>query len=216
MTASFDLDRAKRMVRIISLLDAAEAAGIVPIRITQFHAAAYLSNVLAPVWNLWPMDGKLLKRRGGPFYPEIQFELDRMVGQGVVLISNVSHVFHKSSGWRLEGSYRLNRLFANKIVEKIGSFRDENESTTFIQELFFALATMAEDELDQAISQDATYMDPNVDMGSVIDFDEWAHTNFSANSAEHFSEFADARDLTTPGEKLHLYVSHMKSRMEHA
>ena len=214
--ASFDVASAKRQVRIVSLLDAAESAGVVPIRITQFHAAAYLSNVLAPVWELRPLDGKLLKRRDGPFYPEIQQDLDRMVGQGTVIISNVSHAYDQSSGWRLEGSYHLNRSFADGIIAKINSFAEEHEMVIFVRELFFALATMTEKELDQAISQDATYMDPMIDLGSVIDFDEWTHRNFSANAARHFSAFTNARQFTTPGEKVHLYVSHMKTRVERA
>lgn len=216
MSAAFDFGSAERRVRIVTILDAAERAGLVPIRITQLHAAAYLSNVLAPVWQLVPLDGKLLKRRGGPFYPEIQYELDRMVGQGVVRISGVSHVLDELSGWRLEGSYRLNHHFADRIVRKIDSFQDEYETATSIRELLFALAALADDELDQAISQDATYMDPSVDVGSVIDFDEWAHDNFSANAAAYFANFTDARRLTTPGEKVHLYVSHLKGRLEHA
>jgi hypothetical protein len=213
---TFDVAGAKRRVRVITLLDAAESAGLAPMPVTHVHAAAYLSNVLAPVWELWPLDGRLLKRRGGPFYPEIQYELDRMVGQGVVVISNVSHILDQSSGWRLEGSYRLNRSFADPIIARIDSFPDEREIATFIRELLFALATMADDELVDAISQDATYMDANVDIGSVIDFDEWTHRNFSANAAQHFAEFTDARQFTTAGEKIHLYVSHMRTRLERA
>ena len=62
-----DVDAARRQLRIFALLRGAEAAGISPVPILQLHAFAYLSNVLAPVWRLGALDGKLLKRRGGPF-----------------------------------------------------------------------------------------------------------------------------------------------------
>ena len=58
----------RRQVRLLVLLRAAEAAGLAPLRILRLHAFAYLSNVLAPVWDLRALDGKVLKRRGGPFY----------------------------------------------------------------------------------------------------------------------------------------------------
>jgi hypothetical protein len=57
----------RRRVRVVTLLEAAEAAGLVPLGILRLHAFAYLSNVLAPVWDMPALDGKVLKRRGGPW-----------------------------------------------------------------------------------------------------------------------------------------------------
>src|SRR2546422_4375809 len=68
----------RRHARLIALLHAAEGAGLVPLRITRLHSFAYLSNVLAPVWDMAALDGKILKRRGGPFYPNMQRDLDRL------------------------------------------------------------------------------------------------------------------------------------------
>src|SRR5437016_336881 len=82
----------RRRVRVIALIDAAENAGLNPIPILRLHALAYLSNVLAPVWNMPALDGKVLKRRGGPFYPALQRDLDFLVGAGVVVISGLIHV----------------------------------------------------------------------------------------------------------------------------
>ncbi len=76
MTSALSL---RRRVRLVVLLDAAEAAGLVPIKILRFHAFAYLSNVLAPVWDLSVFDGKGFKRRGGPFYPALQRDLIRQL-----------------------------------------------------------------------------------------------------------------------------------------
>ena len=72
----------RRQARILTLLDSATEAGLAPIGIIPFHAFAYLANVLAPVWDMPAMDGKILKRLGGPFYPVLQRDLDRLVGRG--------------------------------------------------------------------------------------------------------------------------------------
>lgn len=211
-----DLESARRQVRIVSLLRAADVSGLAPIPILQLHALAYLSNVLAPVWNLQTMEGKLLKRRGGPFYPDFQRDLDRMVGGGIVTITRVAHVVTEKGRWRLEGSYQLNESFAERIVLELLMFSDERSTLAFIQELMFAASSLTDSELDAAVSEDATYMDPNVDIGSVIDFAEWQNRNFSANAAEYFEKVAAAGIFTTPGEKLHLYVRHIKARLMHA
>jgi hypothetical protein len=212
----FDAESARRMVRIALLLDAADRAGLSPIRLTRLHAVAYLSNVLAPVWDLWPLDGKLLKRRGGPFYPDFQRDLDQLVGKGLVLISQVSHVLDEDEHWRLEGAYRLNEEFSGRIIDRLDSFEEEHRTATFIRELLFAVSTMPDGEFDLAVSQDATYMDRANDVGSVIDFNEWRHLNYSLNAAQRFANFTSARQFTTAGEKLHLYIAHIKRRLEHA
>lgn len=62
----------RRQIRLVLLLDAAEKTGLTPLPILQLHTLAFLANILAPVWDFEPIDGKLLKRRGGPFYPRLQ------------------------------------------------------------------------------------------------------------------------------------------------
>jgi hypothetical protein len=194
------------------LLDAAEAAGLVPLNILRLHGFAYLSNVLAPVWDMPVLDGKVLKRRGGPFYPDLQKDLDRLVGQGVVVISGVSHVQDKARRWRLEGAYRLNREFADPILETLADFPEERRLGDFITELGYALSALSDAELDRAMSEDATYSDPMITFDNVIDFADWRDRNYSANAADKFDQVIQGGNAS-PGEKLHLYVRHLHRRI---
>lgn len=107
----------RRQARILILLNSAEKAGLVPMGIIPFHAFAFLSNVLAPVWDMPVLDGKILKRKGGPFYPALQRDLDRMVGMGMVYIAQVAHVRDADKKWRLEGRYSLNRQLSAPAIE---------------------------------------------------------------------------------------------------
>lgn len=206
------VDALRRQVRLVMLLDAAEAAGIVPLRIMRLHAFAYLSNVLAPVWSMPVLSGTVLKRRGGPFYPELQHDLDRLVGQGVAVISDVGHVQDEGKRWRLEGAYRLNRTFADPVLATLATFPDENRLGTFILELGYALAVLSDSEFDRAVSEDATYSDPLVSVDNVIDFADWRSRNYSANAAETFEQVIPGGNAT-PGEMLHLYVRHLHRRI---
>lgn len=206
------IDVLRRQVRVVMLLDAAEAAGLVPLKILRLHAFAYLSNVLAPVWDMAVLNGKILKRRGGPFYPDLQHDLDRLVGLGVVVISGVGHVQDEAKRWRLEGAYRLNRQFADPILSALGDYPEERQLGTFIVELAYALSALSDDELDRAVSEDATYSDPMVTVDNVIDFADWREHNYSANAAEKFDRVIRGGNAT-PGEKLHLYVRHIHRRI---
>lgn len=206
------VDVLRRQVRLVMLLDAAEEAGLVPLKILRLHAFAYLSNVLAPVWDMPVLNGKILKRRGGPFYPDLQHDLDRLVGLGVVVISGVGHVQDESKRWRLEGAYRLNRLFADPILNALADYPEERQLGLFIVELGYALSALSDEELDRAVSEDATYSDPMVTVDNVIDFADWRERNYTANAAEKFDRVILGGNAT-PGEKLHLYIRHLHRRI---
>jgi hypothetical protein len=93
-------------LRLLLLLDACEAADLAPVPVMRLHALAFLSNVLSPIWSAESYDGKILKRRGGPFYPELQRQLDRLVGLGLVAVHDVRHV-EEEGKWRIEARFSL-------------------------------------------------------------------------------------------------------------
>jgi hypothetical protein len=200
-------------VRLIVLIDAAENAGLHPIPILRLHTLAYLSNVLAPVWNMPALDGKVLKRRGGPFYPTLQRDLDFLVGSGIATISGLTHIQDEELRWRLEGSYSLNRPFADRILQDLRRFEDERIVVAFIQELALAFSALSDEELDAASQEDATYSDPLVDVGDVVDFAEWRTSNLTAATANRFGNLIPSGASALPGEKLHLYIRHLYARM---
>lgn len=208
-----NLDALQRRVRLVALLDAADKAGLTPLPILRLHTLAYLSNVLAPVWKMPVLDGKVLKRQGGPFYPALQHDLDRLVGMGVGVISGLGHVLDEENRWRLEGSYQLNRVFADRIIHRLLGFEVERRLMAFLQELAFALSALSDMDLDRAMTEDATYSDSLIDFGNVVDFAEWQKKNYSANAAQYFNNSLPGGARATPGEKLHLYVRHLQSRI---
>jgi hypothetical protein len=203
----------RRRVRLLLLLQAAECAGLVPMRILRLHTFAYLSNVLAPVWDLRVLEGKVLKRRGGAFYPRLQRDLDRLVGLGLVTISALGHIRDDDGRWRLEGCYELNHAFADVALAHLMTFEEDRPILSFIQELAYALSALTDHDLDRAMSEDATYSDPQVSFGNVVDFHEWRQINYSANAARHFSNLIPSSTRTTPGEMLHLYIRHLRGRV---
>lgn len=211
-----DVATLRRQVRLVVLLHAVERAGLTPFPILRLHTFAFLSNVLAPVWHLSPLDGKLLKRRGGPFYPALQQDLDRLVGMGVVTISGLSHAKDETDRWRLEGAYQLNEPLARAALAHVGDLDEERRIFTFVQELAFALSALTDHELDSAMTEDATYADPVVGVGNVIDFAEWQDKNWSAGAAVGFARVMPNGVAATPGEKLHMYVRHLHARMKRA
>ncbi len=207
---SVDFPALSRQVRLLMLLDAAESAGIAPIALRTLHTFAFLSNVLAPVWNERVFDGRLLKQRGGPFYPVLQHDLDRLVGLGLASIANVGHNRDEDGRWRLSGAFSLNRELSEGALEVIGALRQQHRVRSFLQEVAYAVSALSDTEVERLPEEDPTYSDVAISYGNVVDFGEWRSLNYSANAARHF---ATLWERATPSELLHLYVRHLGWRL---
>ena len=132
----------RRRVRLLMLLDGAKSAGIAPMRLRQLHTYAYLVNVLAPVWSTSSLDGSLLKRPDGPFYPALQYDLDRLIGLGLVDISDLGHVLDQDGRWRLDGRVDLNLTLARRTLDVVRSFPEERDVEVYIREIGFAVTSL--------------------------------------------------------------------------
>ena len=205
-----DYDALRRRIRLLLLLDGSERAGLSPINVRRLHTYAYLSNVLAPVWNARVFDGSLLKRRAGPFYPALQRDLDRLVGLGLASISDVGHVRDEDGQWRLDGSFALNYELARTALDTVNEFPREIEIRSFLLEIAYALSILSDSEFDSLLYEDPTYSDKNVSYENVVDFADLRDLNYSADLAWRFLPLLDR---ATPGELLHLFVRHLRRRI---
>ena len=212
----FDDASIRRRVRLVVLLDASREAGIEPLPTLRLHLVAYLANVLSPVWDMPSVDGSVLKRRGGPFYPDLQRDLDRLVGIGVARVENLRHQRIDEDHYRLEGSYRLNPTLAEPILAHLGTMKEEAAAGRFVRELVLALSALSDDEIDLAVTEDATYANPKIGDNNVIDFGEWMNANYSAAAAEKVGDLVATRAVVSASEKVHLYVRHLRRRLQGA
>jgi hypothetical protein len=203
----------RRQIRVLAILQGAEEAGLAPLPVTRLHNVAFLANVLAPVSQTRVMDGRVLKRQGGPFYPALQQDIDRLVGLGVVIIHGVQHCPDESGRWRLEGSYGLNPAFAAPILIARDAFTEERIEARYIREIAFAVSGLSDADLDHFVEEDAAYSDALVDIGNVVDFAEWRMVNYSANAANAAGRLMLGGTRATAGEKIHIYVRHLQARL---
>ena len=192
------------------LLDAAERAGITPIAVRRLHTFAFLSNVLAPVWDAPVFDGRLLKRRDGPFYPALQRDLDRLIGQGLAFVVNFGYAINADGQWGLDCAFSLNQALAKDALDAIDRYPEERKMREFLWEVAYALSALSDSEFDRMSDEDPTYSDAGIAYGNVVDFAEWRDINFSANAARHFGTVST--DITR-GEQVHLYVRHLHRRL---
>lgn len=205
------------MLRLIGILDAAPAAGLAPIGLAHLHTIAYLADALAPVWDLRIVDAQLIKQREGPFSPNLQRDLDLLVGRGVVVPSDVRHIETDEGRWRLDANYSLNRRFSEPILAVVRSFADHGRQLDLTREIVFAVSGLGDLGVARAASVDAAYSDPLVDSGGVLDLgDPGSEPNPSARAAMRFGDLVASDIDLSNAEMLHLYVRALFNRMSHA
>lgn len=208
-------------MRLVLLLDASREAGLEPLPTLRLHSIAYLANVLSPVWD-WGFrtgvslgrDGSVLKSVVGPFYPELQGDLDRLVGMGMVRVEELSYLELGSGRFRLDGKYSVNSDIAKPLLDYVYLRAPESRAARCIRELVLALSSLSDEELDRAVDEDATYGDPNVGLDNVVDFGEWVSTNYSVAAAMRAGELVDAGTRVGASEQVHLYIHHLRRRLQ--
>lgn len=212
-----ELHHTERQLRLIAVLDACKAAGLSPASVTTVHTVAYLSDALAPVWDLPILDGQFLKRRRALFFPSLQRDLDRLVAHGVVCVSRVRYVQNDDgSGWSLDARYTLDSEFSERILKAARSYSRQARKLQFVREVVYAAAGLGAAGIESLGTLDAAYSNPLIDVGGVIDIDtnaESGEPNATAEIAFRFGQLTDDSHELTDAELIHLYVRHLYARM---
>jgi hypothetical protein len=212
---SSSIESIERRIRLLTILRSAQTVGFTPVGISTVHTLAYLADALAPVWHLPIMDAQVLKRRTRPFFPVLQHDLDRLVGQGLVLVQRLAYTpSDEGDGWRLDADYILSDL-ALPVFELMKSFDLQRSKLEFVQEVVYAASGLGQLGIDRLGLIDATYSDPVVDVGGVIDMEvDEGGSNATADVARRFAEITrTSGDLSQAG-SVHLYVRHLYKRMQ--
>lgn len=210
MSSSLDSEILRDRLHLLLLLDACEAADLAPVPLARLHALAYLANVLAPIWSLASTDGKVLKRDAGPFYPELQQQLDRLVGLGLVEVHDVDYILVENQ-WQLRASFALASERPVRVLETALKFAAERQTSNFFRRLAFAIARLGV-PVDRVVQHDATWSDRRTAIGDVVDFAEWKTANYSARAAALFADYLPAGVSATRGDMLQLYVRLLERR----
>ncbi len=191
---------------VLLLLDATSRNGLSPISKLRFHRLVYVTNCLATLYSLDAADERIVKFRRGPFYPVLQWHLDRLVGQGILKISKIRYFTDLHGPW-MDADYSLDRR-AVGVVEALCAFDDLRALTQFLMEVVKAYAAQGDEGLDDLLLSDVTYDDQRRAMGAVIDFSKMRE-NLSAQAANSFAALVRDPRLVSLEDRVHLYVNYM-------
>lgn len=216
MTASRGFAALRGRVRLIQLLEAAERAALAPIDTDKLHAFAYLSDILSPVWGLIPFDRRILKTGRPPFFPDLQRQVDALVAMGIFEVSDLAFKKAPDGAMLFQARYalRFRSSHGSQIRAVLDAYPDTRERQFYFDELARALASLKDEDIVAAASEDATYGDPTISSGDVIDFVTAARRLRTHEATEALDElFPDVQ--LTPSRRLFMYA-HYLGRKVHA
>lgn len=203
--------------KLVQMFDALERVDGTPIEAAAFHSFAFFVNVLSPLWDLHPFEGSVLKEHGSPFFPAVQRELDALIGDRLVKVTDLS-LSTSSTGDepKLVASFTLERSKCVELLASIRALPDERQSEGFLLELADAFVSIRPELRDDVAVVDAAYSDPSIAEGRIVDFAEWVSStndNASWRVAQEFQRFAPDNVSLSRAEKLVMYMRLMKRRV---
>ncbi|MDO5506326.1 MAG: hypothetical protein Q4F49_08590 [Pseudoxanthomonas suwonensis] len=211
--ASF-VDSRRRHIVLVGLLDALDWAGIRPVAPAQLNALWYLANTLAPAWRLAPFDAAVLKTERQPYFPMLQHDVDAMVGMGMLQVVDLEMDAQRS---RMQGRFALNRGFADPVLAIMRTVPEEADLLEFLAEVVQALNRLTDTEQRTGLVADATYADPNLEVGNVVDLGEWLEHGGHTRTAEVLERIeALAGEDLEPAQCMDIYLDHLGRRLRHA
>ena len=209
-----NLQRTKSRVRLLQLLYAAEHAALAPIALDKLHAFAFLADVLSPVWGLRPFEDRIGRTGRPPYYPDLQAQLDLLVGMGLVEPSDLSYrTDSDGDGAHFAASYALR--FGSQHLDALDrALQDDKQSASeqyFLNSLAEALASLPDDEIAKAASQDLVYQRFGLDTEDYVDLDRRNGPSRTARAVASFDQAFPGTKLT-PARRLYMYANYLGRR----
>jgi hypothetical protein len=194
---------------LLGILSLANRAGMQPISKKRLHSLIFLANCLAPIYDERGIDTRVIRHTQGPFYPDAQWDLDRLVGDGLATVENVAYV-PSADHWWMQAEYRVTRR-GEALYTSCSELPDIRRSYEFLVELINAFASIERGSMDAAALEDVIYRTPGQVNWAALVFDDVSE-NGSLQTTEAFSELVGDSFQLSAKERLNLYLGYLGRR----
>ncbi len=194
-------------VWVLLAIDACDRNGLLPISKLRFHRLIFLSNCLAELFQANPPLKRVIKYKRGPFYPDIQWQMDRLTAMGLIKVQNIKILDDGLGPW-MKADYGL----CPSGIGTVGQIKNTplgNATAKYIDELVFAFARLDERRLDEIALNELNYVASGVAHGALITF-EGVRSNLAIMKTDEFERMAPEFLTSRLREKAQLYLSYIQ------
>ncbi|MDX9973801.1 MAG: hypothetical protein RBU21_12525 [FCB group bacterium] len=169
---------------VLLCLGEASRMGLTPLATSQLHVVLYLANTLADLFEVTRVRGRVLKHGPFPFFPDVQWEIDRLAFSDVLSIEKVDF----GAKNHLSAYYALGDRGADIYEGLLTQAEEARRTARLFRELVSACFGHFLGSRTDIGPIDANYGDANVMDGEVVDFAEWKDENMNMQVAQHLIE----------------------------
>lgn len=206
MELSIEQVRARTWVLLAA--DACDRAGLTPISKERFHRLIFLSNCLAELFFTTPPTKRVIYYKRGPFYPDVQWQLDRLSTMDLLTIANLSLELDRHGPWT-KATYSITS-HGIRTADVIRSTPLGVKTSDYIDELVYGFASLGERHLDDVAFRELNYAAPGLTEGVLITFDD-AETNRALRKTTEIANVAPQVLSALVREKLQLYLKYIEA-----
>lgn len=201
----------KHTVRIwlLMLLAASGRTGLPSVEKSKLHSLLFLSNCLAPIYNSHGPNHLVMKYARGPFYPNAQWDIDRLVVQGYIDVHSVRHIVDADGHWTT-AEYSISKQ-GFELVQTVVKLSTVEPIWEFMKDLGAAFSNLKIETRERSVLKDVTYDQPGMSERAVINFSDEMR-NYSVRAANTFVELAP--HMLKPGrqDRLRMYLKYLERR----
>jgi len=190
------------------LVMAVHRTGLAPISKQRLHRLVYLSNCLAPIFEATPASAQIVKYKRGPFYPVVQWELDRLTAMGVLNVANIAYIQDKD-GWWQYADYSVGAK-ARDVIDYCNGIEYGRCLDRYLTEVTTAFASLRSEVLDGVALQDENFARRGATMDTFIDFST-EEQNLSVQTARDFKAVMPGGFAPSRKEELFLYLRFLEA-----
>jgi hypothetical protein len=190
------------------LVMAAHRTGLAPISKQRLHRLVFLSNCLAPLFEATPAAAHIVKRPRGPFYPVVQWEMDRLAAMGVLSVANIVYI-HDKNGWWQDADYSVGAK-ARDVIDYCNHIEYGRRLDRYLTEVTTAFASLRSEVLDGLALRDENFARRGATIDTFIDFST-EEQNLSVQTARDFKTVMPDGFAPSRKEELFLYLRFLEA-----
>lgn len=203
--AELKVDQLRGRLWVLLAVDACDRAGLAPIPKDRFHRLIFLSNCLAQLFGADPPAKRIIKYIRGPFYPDIQWHLDRLATIGWISVRDAILEPDEFGPW-LRANYQITPAGV-EIVKTMRKTPLGASTGDYIDELVFAFARLDLRRLDQIALNELNWFPAGE--GTLITFED-ADVNLAMRKAREFEQLAPDILTNRLREQVQLYLRYIE------
>lgn len=202
-----ELTREHVRVWLLILVGASGTAGLTPLSDKLFHRMVFLSNSLAKLYETQPPAELVLKQDRGPYYPQAEIELERLVIQELVTMTGMR--WTEGADRQMEASFSLSPSGLACVRRLVMASGWCARVQSFLNDLAAAVAHVDEGDEVSTADRDLTYSQPGIQDRAVISFRS-REERLSQRATEEIASLSPAGCEPSRQHQLRLYLKYLE------